>query len=252
MNRRTQVSITAAAGLLPMFLYSYATGPDPRKSGAPGDQTCAQSGCHTGTALNGGGGTVVLTSATGNTYTPGQQQTLTLSITDGTRRVFGFQASARLDSNPTSGQAGKFTAGTSQIVICENGSIMGSSGCPASGSVQFLEHNRPLSSGTISILWTAPATDVGPITVYVAANAANGNNDDSGDHIYTTKLQLSAAAPNTAGPKPAISSGGVVSASAFRSASATTAGGWIEIFGANLASSTRGWVTADFNGNTAP
>src|ERR1051325_7377889 len=111
MRKSTRIMIAAAGGLLPMFLYSYATGPDPRETGAPGDQTCAQSGCHNGNSLNGGGGSLTLTSASGNTYTPGQQQTLTLTITDSRARVYGFQASARLDSEPTGGQAGDFAAG---------------------------------------------------------------------------------------------------------------------------------------------
>jgi hypothetical protein len=57
----------------------------PRYTGAPGDSTCANAGCHTGTALNGGGGNVQLTSSAGTSYTPGQQQTLTITITDSSR-----------------------------------------------------------------------------------------------------------------------------------------------------------------------
>ena len=252
MTTRTRILTAAAGGLLPMFLYSYATGPDPRKTGAPGDQTCAQSGCHTGTALNGGGGSAVLTSSAGTTYTPGQQQTLTLTITDSRARVYGFQASARLDSNPSNGQAGSFTAGTSQIVICENGSLRGSSGCPANSSAQFIENSRPFSTNTITLAWTAPSSDVGPITVYVAANAANGNNDDSGDHIYTTKLQLIAAAPAPTAEVPTVAPEGVVSATAFKSSAVTAPGSWLEIFGANLSPTTRGWASSDFTGNAAP
>src|SRR5205823_13473802 len=97
-------SLTAVAGAaVPAILFSYATGPDPRHSGAPGDQTCAQSGCHTGTSLNGGGGSVQLSSSTGATYTPGQQQTFTITITDSKARAYGFQMSARLDSSPSNG-----------------------------------------------------------------------------------------------------------------------------------------------------
>jgi uncharacterized protein (TIGR03437 family) len=236
--------------MLPMFLYSYATGPDPRKTGAPGDQTCAQAGCHVGTAVNGGGGSLALTSATGDTYTPGQQQTLTLRITDSTARAYGFQASARLDSNPSNGQAGTFTAGPQQIVICENGSVRGTSGCPASAPVQFLEHNRPFSTNTISISWTAPSSDLGPITIYAAANAANNNGAETGDRIYTTSLKLLPASAGT--DRPQVTQGGVVSASAFKTASAAAPGGWIEIFGTNLSPTTRGWAASDFNGNTAP
>jgi uncharacterized protein (TIGR03437 family) len=249
MRKSTQITVAVAGGLLPMFLYSYATGPDPRKTGAPGDQTCAQSQCHTGTALNAGGGSISLTSSAGSTYTPGQQQTLTLTITDSRARVYGFQASARLNSNLSGGQAGSFTAGTSQIVICDNGSTKGTAGCPSSSPVQFIEHNRALTTNTINFSWTAPAADVGPVTIYVAANAANGNNNESGDHIYTTSLKLTAAATE---PAPLITSGGVVSASAFKTSASTAPGSWLEIFGSNFGTTTRGWATSDFNGANAP
>jgi hypothetical protein len=174
---------------------SYASGPDPRNTGAPGDQTCARSGCHTGTSLNGGGGNVQLTSSTGTTYTPRQQQTFTITITDSKAKTYGFQMSARLDSNGTNGQAGNFTAGSQQIVICDSGSLKGSSECPFSAPVQFIEHSRPFTTNTINITWTPPSSNAGTVTIYVAANATNGNNADSGDHIYTTLYEQAAVDP---------------------------------------------------------
>lgn len=51
---------------------------------------------------------------------------------------------------------------------------------------------------------------------------------------------------------PVISSGGVVSASAFGEFSAVAPGSWIEIYGSNLATTTRSWQASDFTGNTAP
>ena len=45
---------------------------------------------------------------------------------------------------------------------------------------------------------------------------------------------------------------GVISASAFGALSAAAPGSWIEIYGSNMASTTRLWTGADFNGNTAP
>ncbi len=65
----------------------------------------------------------------------------------------------------------------------------------------------------------------------------------------TRKLQLSAAAP--AGDKPVITAGGVVSASAFNAKAGVAPGSWLEIFGSNLATSTRTWQSSDFNGNNA-
>src|SRR5437660_9564891 len=95
------------------IIYAYASGPDPRDTGAPGDdpKSCATSGCHTGTAINAGGGNVAVNFPNGLTYTPGVQYQLTIVITDPVAKTYGFQMTARLDSNLSNGQAGDFTAG---------------------------------------------------------------------------------------------------------------------------------------------
>ena len=51
-------------------------------------------------------------------------------------------------------------------------------------------------------------------------------------------------------PPPSI--GGVVSASAFGEFTSAAPGSWVEIYGSNLASETRGWTGADFTGINAP
>ena len=53
-------------------------------------------------------------------------------------------------------------------------------------------------------------------------------------------------------PAPAISSGGVVSASAFGGFSSAAPGSWIEIYGSNLAGDTRSWTGSDFSGASGP
>ena len=37
---------------IPVVLFAYPFGPPPRHTGAPGDGTCIQSGCHNGTVVN--------------------------------------------------------------------------------------------------------------------------------------------------------------------------------------------------------
>ena len=49
---------------------------------------------------------------------------------------------------------------------------------------------------------------------------------------------------------PALTS--VISASGFGGSSSVSPGDWVEIYGSNLSSTTRGWGGADFNGNNAP
>jgi uncharacterized protein (TIGR03437 family) len=53
-------------------------------------------------------------------------------------------------------------------------------------------------------------------------------------------------------PAPAIAANGIISASSFGGQPAATAGSFIEIYGTNLAGSTRGWDKSDFTGVRAP
>lgn len=237
--------------LIPALMVAHKLGPDPRHTGAPGDTTCNVSQCHVGTPLNGGGGNVLLSSSAGTSYTPGQQQTITIAVTDSKAKVYGFQLTARIDSNPVMGQAGDFTAGNQQIVLCDLGDLKPNGKlCPANESVEFIEHSLPFNTNKINVTWTAPSTNVGTVTLYVAVNAANGDSTELGDHIYTTQLQLCpgscAAAP------PVIFSGGVQSAGGFNAKAGVSPGTWIEIFGSNLSATTRPWAGSDFQGNKAP
>jgi uncharacterized protein (TIGR03437 family) len=55
-----------------------------------------------------------------------------------------------------------------------------------------------------------------------------------------------------AGSPPSIQSGGVVSAGAFGQFTSVAPASWIEIYGSNLATDSRGWAGADFSGVNAP
>ncbi len=240
MTRSHRVQLAQRATLLcsvPVALWAFASGPDPRNTGAPGDTTCAQATCHIGTAVNNNGNRITLEFEGGSNYRPGVRQRVTVLISE-PAALYGFQLSARLGSNTRNGQAGTFTPGTNQAVICEDGSIRRTS-CPATAPLEFVEHSAPSSVGTFSFDWTPPATDVGEVRFYVAANAANGNGRaDNGDKIYTTSVTLTPAATGT-GTRPAISSGGV--ADAFTGQAGTAVNTWTAIYGTNLSSTTRDW-----------
>ena len=45
-------------------------------------------------------------------------------------------------------------------------------------------------SGTFTFNWTPPSAANGPIVLYAAGNAANGDGSNAGDHIYTNKIIL--------------------------------------------------------------
>jgi uncharacterized protein (TIGR03437 family) len=237
--------------IAPIILYAYETGPDQGYTAAPGDNqtACQSSGCHTGT-LNTGPGSVKITPANGTTYTPGgPPETITVTITDSTKKKYGFEMTARADSNPTQG-AGTFTAGSdgyTQVIDCKNAVQYGiqfipfAGACPAGNtSLQWIEHNangyyassNKSPSFTYTFTWTPPATNIGTITFYVAGNAVLANLTVNGDNPYTSKLQLS---PGTGGGGTAPTVSGAVSDATFASAGAVTTGSWVAIFGTNMA-----------------
>jgi len=261
MNRNRAILVGKAAAILsviPVLLYAYASGPDPRNTGAPGDTTCSQSGCHLGT-VNPPGSSVTITFPGDLTYTPGVKQTITVTVGQvPTSKIYGFQASARQagkDSYKTT-QAGTFSFTDKRLIIlCEDGTLRGTA-CKASAPLEFIEHGGGAgadSKNTWTFDWTPPATDVGDVKIYIAGNAGNGDGKaDNKDIISTNVYTLKAATGGGTSNKPAISANGVVSAAAFGGAQAMGPGSWIEIYGSNLSGTTRPWGGADFSGNNAP
>src|SRR5438309_7949970 len=108
--------------------------------------------------------------------------------------------------------------------------------------LQYITHTtagtRPRMQSPVSFGfdWTPPATNAGNIVLYVAAVAANGDNSSRGDHAYTARY--------TVHPP------GVVNGASFEQD--VSAGSWITILGANLATTTRAWAASDFNGGVLP
>jgi len=236
------------------LLYAHSTGPDPRHTGAPGDTTCADSKCHDSGKVNTGGGNVAVNFPNGLSYTPGVQQTFTIVITDPAEHIYGFQMTARPESDLKNGQAGDFTAGGQQIVICDDTTLKGPKGCSASDPVQFIEHSSPYNTNTIQVLWTPPASNIGNVHIYIAANAAfssNGTTPNPRDHIYTAEYVLTPASPACTDTTPALTK--VQSAGGFNASAGLASGTWLEIYGTNLTcADARLWSGSDFNGVNAP
>lgn len=264
------IAVGAFAAAVPIAVFAHEYGPDPRYTAAPGDDplACSTSGCHTGLnkggPLNPSGGSVTATFSGGMTYIPGGPAiTIVVTVTDPVNKHFGFQMTARPESNLSNGQAGDFTAGTHELVICDDNTVKGTKGCPDGSPVEFIEHDYPAGSqvGTTpyTFMWTPPATNMGDVVFFVAGNAVNGNlQADSGDHVYTNRYVLTAACTNTT--PPVITS--IDSASGYGGYPYFASGSWLEIKGTNLtdpayprltAPTNPGqWTTYDFNGANAP
>jgi uncharacterized protein (TIGR03437 family) len=97
--------------------------------------------------------------------------------------------------------------------------------------------------------------DGGPATS-ATLNFPTGLAVDSSGRVYISDSQnnvvrlLTPAASNPG--RPSISAGGVISASSYGAFTSIAPGGWIEIYGSNLAAHSRTWAASDFTGNNAP
>lgn len=167
------------------FVYSDKNGPSvdatgaPLANGNPGN-TCAVSGCHTGSADNGckivlevtnkGGSTPINKFIAGGVYTV--KVTVSNSFTNGTT---GFEATILDPNRAKSGTMSNASAGSKLRAI---------------GSRQFCEHSTPSSSGTWTFDWTAPSTAPDSVMIYAAGNATNADGAKTGDDIKTTQLTL--------------------------------------------------------------
>jgi hypothetical protein len=153
---------------------AFSSGPLPSLTGAPGEATCTQ--CHGGGPT---GGTLALTGLPAN-YTPNQEVSLTVTLTQSSRARFGFQLTAIDDAGR---QGGQLTPGDNRTQTLTN--------AVGGNNRQYINHtfagSNPASAGvgSWSFKWRAPAQSAGRVTFYVSGNAANGNGAPTGDTIYT-------------------------------------------------------------------
>ncbi len=243
------LTIALAAILVP-DVAAYSRGAPPRSTGGPfpGERDCTR--CHSGD-VNSGPGTLSLTVGgvyvddAALPYTPGETIALIVSFEDTTKFRVGFQLTAR--SGDGCGQPGALAAAAS----ADGSGIKTETGtCGSAGSqVQWATHQSPRNgnSATFAIDWTAPAEAVGPVTIAVAANGADGSQNTQDDNIYTlqTVLQPTAATPAA----PVISDGGVTSLGDSDSPLTTGAPGGIAIISgtgfADMGAESAGSVDAD-------
>lgn len=237
-HHRVLIKIGLTLSTIPIVIWGYASGPEPNVTGAPGDQTCIQAGCHTGTANSGPGNVkIILPSGNTGTYTPGQAMQLTVQITDTTKRSYGFELTARAGTGNKT-QAGTFSPSDAFTQLACLTPDPKTFLCPANSP--DIEHtqagwmnsviNGKSGSYSYTFTWTPPSTDVGAVTLYVAANCGTGADNQLGTNVYLANMALTAAAanPNT----PSVSSNGIVPL--FSTATTIQPGSWISIYGNNL------------------
>ena len=226
---------------LPVYLLSRPEGGEVelRRTGGsfPEESSCAMSDCHGGMP-NTGPGQVSITvdglPLSQYSYAPGETVPVVVTVSDPNQKRWGFQLSARTPDGCS--QAGTFTpsAAETRVIIRQDTSVVGS--CPLA-TIQFPVHSFPKSGAggqSYSVDWTAPASDIGSIVFAAAGNAANGDNMNTGDLIYTTEGTVEASGGG-GGPSPSIGSGGVILANLLPTITSISANSIISIYGENMA-----------------
>ncbi len=178
--------------LFPIYGSSSSSGVVPGYSGGPADAgTCHT--CHAEFEVNEGTGSVEIQGP--KVYEPGQVYTLAVVLDNTTEPVGddpvqGFQLSVQdADGNHIG-----------ELVITDAVNTRFSFGDPV-----YVTHTTAgRFVDTWEMQWIAPAEEVAPdlVTVYVAANAADGNGNVSGDYVYTAAAAI--ARKSSSAPPPAV------------------------------------------------
>ena len=173
MNRK--LLLLAIMTLLPTGLVlGFSTGPPAGYAGdPPGNNNCTA--CHTSFPLNSGDGELSLTELA--EYEPGQTYTMTVNLSDPGQSRWGFQLIPKDENNVVSGD----------VIITDQ--------TRTQFAGDYLEHtsagtNPGTDGNSWSFDWTAPEVGAGPVTFYVAGNAANNNGTNQGDYIYTIQVTI--------------------------------------------------------------
>ncbi len=140
-------------------------------AGAIGDNNCTE--CHTGNTQSGSSvNSVIFTAGVSpvTSYTPNSTYNVTLTMTPNPTKK-GFQAVAMDGAGNVVGTVSTVTLGGAQIL---------------SGRATHQSSSNTNANAAWVWSWTAPATDVGDVTFYVASMSANGS-CTSGDVVYLSQ-----------------------------------------------------------------
>jgi hypothetical protein len=156
----------------------YAAGPPAGRTGGFNEPTCRE--CHQHNPLNDPPGILSLAGLPPS-YEPNRMYYLTLTLARPGMLAAGFQLASR-SHDREGGQAGSLAPADERTTFA-----------PATlPALQYLQHTRPGTSLTAAdtarwtFMWRAPE-GLGPVIFHVAANAANEDNSELGDFIYTLR-----------------------------------------------------------------
>lgn len=191
--KKTTIAIVAAITLAGFATMSFDVLDDNGKAGrtgAPGETTCT--GCHTGSVINDGNGSVVISSpdlGASWEYMTGDTYTINVTVSRVGAPLFGFDLVCLTGSTPAQ------NGGTLVVTNSAETHIMNATVSAVVRKNMTHQLNAGLASGskTFTFEWIAPTTNVGNVTFYCTGNAANNNGAKTGDHIYSTSQVVTPA-----------------------------------------------------------
>jgi len=171
---------------------AFKDGPPARTTGGFGEESCI--GCHFGADENDGHGRIFLEGLP-ERYLPNERYSVVVHLTRHGMAAGGFQLAARRDDGLT--QAGSF-----EVPADEETRV----GILRERGVEFAHHTwdgvdtvAP-DSAAWHLVWVAPEEAVGTVFFHGAGVAADDDDSQIGDHVYTTEVALEG--PAAAQPTP--------------------------------------------------
>ncbi|MDZ4699369.1 MAG: choice-of-anchor V domain-containing protein [Rhodothermales bacterium] len=178
MKRRFIALLPLAAFVLyPLVAHTDKDGAEARRTGAPGNDTCATSGCHDDGTPNSGPGSVTVSASTSGPFAPGDTVEFTVTVAETGLSVFGFQATVKKASN---------SGNTGRLLLAPNTEYSDAIG-------DYITHSKVLESnntGSWTLRWVAPDTNPGDVIIYAAGVASNASGSRFGDKVYTSSTTL--------------------------------------------------------------
>lgn len=148
-------------------------------TGGFGEETCRS--CHFDYDLNPAEGSLEI-SGFPQKLSAGELLEIQIKVERKELEAAGFQLSARYEDGS---QAGKFVIKNDDIVFTKS----------MADSIQYVQHSnegtRPYQENSKSwiVKWKVPSSIKGSVVFNVAANAANGDQSEFGDFIYTKEMK---------------------------------------------------------------
>ena len=173
-----EVAATQPRGT-PLVGVAYRDGPPLGFSGGFGEDHCQA--CHSSEKLNASPGTLTISAP--ERYSPGKVYTVTVTLKRPGMKIGGFVVTSRFEGDSSQ-------AGTLAIADGQQGRVK----VVIDRGVQYAYHSRPGTELTApdvarwTLSWTAPAGKRA-ILFNAAANAANGDDTQFGDFIYTSRVR---------------------------------------------------------------